>query len=216
MKIEWMAHSCFKVTLENGKVIVFDPFDESIGYTRSDTAVDYVFISHDHKDHSCLDHLQGDYKVFRDGETVENDDISAIGIETLHGDNKGKNMTYRVTADGISLLHLGDLGDIPGEDYFEKLGHIDIMFVPVGGHSTLDAEKAFEVCKKVEPNLIIPMHFKTMFLELDLDPVFNFTDITKEYFDRSYLGASSFSITAATLKKRSRIMVMQCELEDRM
>lgn len=216
MKIEWTAHSCFKVTLESGKVIVFDPFDDSIGYTRTDTDVDYVFVSHDHKDHSSLEHLKGDFRVYRNGESVENADLQAYGIKTQHGNNKGDNITYKVTTEGISLLHLGDLGDVPDDDYFEKVGQVDIMFVPVGGHSTLDAKKAFEVCKRIEPNLIIPMHYKTMFLELDLDSVYNFTDVAKGYFDRAHLGASNFSITAATMKKRSRIMVMECELEDRL
>ena len=30
MTIEWIAHSCFKITLEDGRVILFDPFDSAI------------------------------------------------------------------------------------------------------------------------------------------------------------------------------------------
>ena len=32
MKIKWIAHSCFHITLSNGKVLLFDPFGEGIGY----------------------------------------------------------------------------------------------------------------------------------------------------------------------------------------
>ena len=69
------------------------------------------------------------------------------------------------------------------------------------------------MAKRIEPNLIIPMHYKTLFLELKLDTVYPFTDAAKGYFDRSRLGTSSFSITADTLKKRSRIIIMESSLE---
>ena len=218
MKIEWMAHSCFKITLESGKILIFDPFDDSIGYTRLESPADIVLVSHDHKDHSCLKHLTGNFKVVDQPGEYSIDGVEVTGIKTFHdktcGSDKGENITYKVKAEGINLLHLGDLGHIPPEDYYKSVGQVDILFIPVGGTYTLNGEEAFEVAKKLEPNLIIPMHYKTLFLEMHLDTVYNFTDAASGYFDKARLGTSSFSITADTLKKRSRIIVMESSLEE--
>ena len=31
MKLEWIGHACFRLTAENGTVIVTDPYDDSVG-----------------------------------------------------------------------------------------------------------------------------------------------------------------------------------------
>lgn len=218
MKIEWMAHSCFKVTLESGKILIFDPFDDSIGYTRLESSADIVFTSHNHKDHSCLTHLIGDFKVVNTPGEQNIDGVEILGIKTFHdktcGSDKGENITFKVKAEGINILHMGDLGHIPDDEYFEKVGKVDILMIPVGGKYTLNGQEAFEVAKKLDPNLIIPMHYKTLFLEMQINTVYDFTDAANGYFDRSRLGNSSFEITASSLKKRSRIIIMESSLEE--
>lgn len=31
MKLEWIGHACFRMTAEDGTVIVTDPYDDSVG-----------------------------------------------------------------------------------------------------------------------------------------------------------------------------------------
>lgn len=217
MTIEWIAHSCFKITLEDGRVILFDPFDSAIGYTMPEISADVVLISHDHYDHNCTDSLRGDYVLIREAGVTELDGIRIEGIPTYHdhekGAKRGRNMMFKVTAEGLNLLHMGDVGEVPDEALLEKIGAVDILFIPVGGVYTIDAEEALETCKRIDPNIIVPMHYKTLFLTLDIDPVFKFTDAAGRYYDRSRLGGSSFSITSGDKKKRTRIMVMENSLE---
>ena len=85
--------------------------------------------------------------------------------------------------------------------------------IPVGGNYTIDAQEAFEVCKQVEPNVILPMHYRTPSLTVDVAPVAGFIRATKGYFDRSVLGESSFRYVAADRKKRTRIFLLHPELE---
>ncbi len=54
MKIQWLGHACFAVTLENGKTVVTDPFDQSVGYPQPDLTADYVTVSHQHFDHNAV------------------------------------------------------------------------------------------------------------------------------------------------------------------
>lgn len=218
MKIEWMAHSCFKVTLNDGKIIVFDPYDESVGYNAKKIDADIVTISHNHKDHSCLENITGEYVLINKAGSFEVDGIKITGIETngekTIGEEKGINRIYKIEAEGITMLHMGDICHIPQDDFITKLGKIDILFIPVGGKYTIDGKQAFEICKMIDANITIPMHYKTIFLELDLDTVFPFTDAAKKVFDRSHIAGSSFEIDAANLKKRNRIIVLDAAMDE--
>ena len=217
MNIQWIAHSCFKITLENGTELLFDPFDSYIGYEMPALHADIVLISHEHEDHNCLRNIEGDYALVKGPGKREVKGIQIEGFETCHdhsgGAHRGKNTVFKVEADNMSVVHLGDLGCIPGDDFFEKLGAVDILCVPVGGNYTIDAQEAFEVCKRIEPNIILPMHYKTLFLKLDVAPVYAFTDLASDYYDRSRLGRSSFSIDAAGKKKRTRINILENSLD---
>ncbi|MBQ9942399.1 MAG: MBL fold metallo-hydrolase [Christensenellaceae bacterium] len=217
MKVQWIAHSCFKVYLASGKTILFDPFGDTVGYVRETTSADYVLISHDHHDHNSLEHIEEGYKLINTPGVVEEDGIRIEGIEVWHdevqGAKRGKNIMFKVSAEGLNLLHMGDIGHVLSDEMVEKLGKIDMLFIPVGGTYTVDAQGALTICKQLEPNIIVPMHYKTLFLTLPIDPVFNFTDAAGSYFDRSRLGSNSFELTAAGKKKRSRIIIMENSLD---
>ena len=66
---------------------------------------------------------------------------------------------YKFECEQISILHCGDLGTIPEDSMLDEIGETDILLVPVGGTYTLDAAEAAELVKKVEPSIIIPMHY---------------------------------------------------------
>ena len=59
----------------------------------------------------------------------------------------------------------------PDESFLETIGEVDILMVPVGGIYTLDADEAVSLVKKIEPTIVIPMHYGTN----KLAPVSDFT-----------------------------------------
>ena len=91
-----------------------------------------------------------------------------LGIATYHdsakGEKRGKNTVYRIEIDGISLVHLGDLGEKLNDKEVEILDGVDILMIPVGGIYTISAHEAVEVISQLEPKIIIPMHYKTAML----------------------------------------------------
>ncbi len=59
----------------------------------------------------------------------------------------------------------------------EKIGQVDILFIPVGGVFTIDWKSASAIISQIEPRIIIPMHYKVPGVKgelLKLDPVDNF------------------------------------------
>ena len=109
--------------------------------------------------------------------------VFIYGLESFHdnkqGKERGKNNLFHIEADGLSLLHLGDLGHELSKETLEQIPSVDILFVPVGGKYTIDAEEAAEVISQIEPGTVIPMHYQTSDLtglSKDLDRLDKFLD----------------------------------------
>lgn len=66
---------------------------------------------------------------------------------------------YKVEAEDITILHCGDIGMLPNENLYEEISSVDILMVPVGGHYTIDAKQAVTLVHKIDPYLVIPMHY---------------------------------------------------------
>jgi len=213
MVIDWLGHSCFKVTLKNGTRILLDPYDDHIGYTPQEVEADIVTVSHAHHDHSDLSHVTGNYTVVKEPGVHTFGDLTIEGIQTWHdkeqGAKRGENICYILSVNGMRLCHMGDIGSIPDDDLIQKIKGSEILLVPVGGNFTIDACEALKICEMVAPNVIIPMHFKTPASTLDIAPLSDFLEAAGREYDVSHLGKCYLKIDKATLKKRTRIIVME-------
>lgn len=213
MIIDWLGHSCFKVTLKSGTRILFDPYDDTVGYEQQETEVDIVVISHAHFDHNDLSCVKGDYTVVDKEGVHQFGDLTIEGFKTWHdhsnGEHRGENLVFLLSVNGITLCHMGDIGSIPDDDVLDKLKGTEILLIPVGGRYTIDANEALAICEKVSPNVIIPMHFKTTVSSLDIAPLHDFLDAAGGEYDVSHPGKCYLKIDKASLKKRTRIVVME-------
>ena len=188
MKVTWHGHACFSITRSDGYTVVFDPHDgHSIGLTRPGVKGDLILVTHDHFDHNAVDIVKKDgsrvLKSFR-GETSV-DDIVVKGYKTYHdkygGRRRGENTVYIVSIEGLRIAHLGDLGHIPGDELLSKLSGVDILFIPVGGVYTIDADEAWEIVSRVKPVITVPMHYWVKGLTLPLHSVEDFLSYVKKF-----------------------------------
>jgi L-ascorbate metabolism protein UlaG (beta-lactamase superfamily) len=165
MEIQYLGHSSFKIkTLKVG--IVTDPFDSvMVGMKFPKTEGDIVTISHSHADHNKIDEVSGVKRVVEGPGEYEIMGVSIIGIASYHDNQKGlergKNTIFIFELEGLRVAHLGDLGHVLSESTLSDMGDIDVLLIPVGGVYTIDATQAVEITKKIEPNIVIPMHYKT-------------------------------------------------------
>ena len=65
MKIQYFGHACFALYLENGAVIVTDPFDPSVTFAPCDIECSIALISHEHFDHNYTGSLRGSFETVR-------------------------------------------------------------------------------------------------------------------------------------------------------
>lgn len=182
MLIRWHGHSCFEIGEEDAITIVTDPHDgRSIGIKPPVVAADIVLMSHDHFDHNCDRIVQGlDKKVVTKVGSHHIKGIPILGVGSYHdeveGKKRGENVIFRFELGELRFCHLGDLGQMLEDAQVSKLGHVDILFIPVGGTFTLDAAAAWKVIGAVKPRVIVPMHFRTGGLSLSIAPVEGFLE----------------------------------------
>jgi L-ascorbate metabolism protein UlaG (beta-lactamase superfamily) len=67
------------------------------------------------------------------------------------------------------ICHLGDLGHVLSAEQVAEIDGVDVLLVPVGGGSTIDAVQAAQVVRQLEPKIVIPMHYKTENEKKDLE-----------------------------------------------
>jgi L-ascorbate metabolism protein UlaG (beta-lactamase superfamily) len=165
MEITYIAHSCFKIKTKN-QTIVIDPYNPDFtGYKLPKMSPDILLITHAHDDHNFKEGTVEAKLVIESPGEYEKDDVYITGIKTFHDDKKGAergiNTIYTIEAEGITLLHLGDLGHTLEEATISELPSVDILFIPVGGTYTIDGETAAKVIASIEPGIVIPMHYQT-------------------------------------------------------
>ncbi|MCX6004473.1 MAG: MBL fold metallo-hydrolase [Chloroflexi bacterium] len=172
MDITWLGHSCFRIKGKEA-VLVTDPCPPETGYTLGKIQAGIVMVSHLHPGHSAVDVIQGDCRVIKGPGEYEVKDTYVTGIATFHDDAKGKksgkNTIYVIEIDGVTLCHLGDLGHALSPEMIGELGNINVLFIPVGAHSTISASVAADLVRNMNPGFVIPMHYKTADEKADLD-----------------------------------------------
>ena len=178
MQIQYYGHSCFKITTKpagrgaEDAVIFLDPFDKSIGLRPPQGNASLVLVSHNHSDHNNSAALKGDPYVIDIPGEYSAKGVNIIGIDSFH-DNKnglerGNNTIFIIETEDLRICHLGDLGCDLTEKQLEIINGVDILMIPIGGKYTIDGEQAVKIAKKIEPAIIIPMHFKMKGINLDV------------------------------------------------
>lgn len=222
--LEWYGHSCFLLTLKNGAKILMDPYDTTrLPYSLPKESVDLTFSTHDHFDHNAVKAVPAKYILRADGReakfygslsgTAASTDGSVqvdlrgakatcMTIPSFHDDHKGSmrgaNGIIRFTVEGLTFVHLGDLGDTLSAEQINKLKPVDVLLVPVGGYYTIDAAKAQKVVQALSPKVVIPMHYKTDILG-DSFPISTVDAFLEGYQHINRLSGSTATFQAGNL-----------------
>ncbi|MBI4029181.1 MAG: MBL fold metallo-hydrolase [Candidatus Blackburnbacteria bacterium] len=208
MDIAWLGHSSFRIKGKSASIVT-DPFDPSVGLKFPKVEADIVTVSHAHQDHNRADLVGGSPKVVSGPGEYEIKEVSIFGIPTYHdlknGQERGSNTVYTISMDGMHLCHLGDLGHKLTQDQLGEIGNIDILFVPVGGVYTIDAQLAVEVVTAIEPKVIIPMHYKLPGLKYELAGVEDFIKETGMEPAR----VDKYSVTPDKLPEERQLVVLE-------
>ena len=168
MIITCIAHAMFRLELDCGLTIVTDPVDAGSGYPVRPGSADAVLVSHHHHDHDALDAVTGCRQVIdRTCERLDLGGAKLTAIQGWHDDvqgaKRGSTLLFLLEAEGLRIVHLGDLGTLPDEKQIAALAPADVLMVPVGGFYTIDAAQAKETARLLNARVILPMHYRTKY-----------------------------------------------------
>jgi len=164
MQISYLGHSSFKIKTKTA-TLVTDPYSSKVGFKMPKVEAEIVTVSHDHYDHNFVEAVKGRPFVITGPGEYEIKEVGVHGLATYHdakeGEDRGNNTVYLISAEDLTVCHLGDLGHQLSTRMVEEIGEIDVLLIPVGGQFTIGPKRAVEVITQVEPRIVIPMHFRT-------------------------------------------------------
>lgn len=156
MKLQWHGHSCFQIHT-GGYSVVFDPYEDGSipGCGPLKLTADAVYCSHEHHDHNAR------HTVTLSGRDCP---LHVETVSSYHDDKqgslRGNNTIHILSAEGLRVAHLGDLGHELSGPALEALQGLDAVLIPVGGFFTIDAVTAKAVVDALRPRVVVPMHYR--------------------------------------------------------
>jgi len=175
MKIKWYGHASFLITGDNGRQIITDPYTpETSGYKPIPDAPDIVIVSSDNDSFHCRADLVPGKPVIinalelaqKGGQLTEQGiAIQAIAaMEALDHQfhDPDQNGMYRFVVDGVSVGHMGDIGNPLSEEQMQFFAGVDLLLALAGGHPTINLDDLNTVIERTQPKFVIPMHFRNL------------------------------------------------------
>jgi L-ascorbate metabolism protein UlaG (beta-lactamase superfamily) len=208
----------FTLKIANGPLVMIDPVGGSGYKVTPINGVDVVAITHEHADHNNLALAPGTPKVLRGlagtdwakiDETVMGVRIRTINVyhDNTQGSARGKNAVFVIEANGLKIVHLGDLGHLLSPEQVTAIGPVDVLMIPVGGNYTIDPANATQVVNSLKPSVVIPMHYKTPLATAAVGPVDDF--LTGKTVQKAT--GNQVTFTATTLPKSLTVFVLGYE-----
>jgi len=187
MEIYYLGHSSFKIKGKSVSLIT-DPYDfaqiPGLGMKFPKAEAEIVTVSHDHADHNAADLVKGEPFVISGPGEYEVKGVTVFGIISSHNREESKvkaeNTIYLIEMDGLRICHLGDLGEMLNDEKLEEINGVDILMIPVGGYYTIDPAQAVELIGKIEPSIVLPMHYKIKKMGQDFSQLATLDDFLKE------------------------------------
>ncbi|NLT34772.1 MAG: MBL fold metallo-hydrolase [Gaiellales bacterium] len=215
MRLTWYGHSAFLLEARDGTRIIIDPyrsgaFSNTLRYAPIGDTADAVVASHAHDDHGATDTIPGHPLCAIHPGSLNIGPFTITGLPTFHdtesGRKRGDNTIIVVDVEGLRVAHLGDLGhelDAAGRAHVSM---VHVLLIPVGGFYTIDATAAARTVQALQPQVVIPMHYKTDLVDMPIAPVEDFLRTQSRVMR---IAGSTLEITLETLPAETTTMVLE-------
>lgn len=169
MEARFLGHAAVLLTSSDGTTLLIDPynpggFDGKMAYAPIAWRADAVVCSHAHLDHCGVSDLPNEpHPIEGDGDFGP---FTVRRHRAFHDEYGGRRRggavdVLEIGVDGLTLVHLSDVGHSPTAALTAALARPDVLFVPVGGFFTIGAAQAHEWYRRLAARVVIPLHYKT-------------------------------------------------------
>jgi len=206
MDLTWYGLSCFRITERGQATIVTDPFAENIGLPLPKLKGDIVTVSHQATGHNNIATVNGTQHVLDGPGEYEIGGVFIMGIVSPRESRDVlRNTMFTYDYNGLTLAHLGDINAMLTQAQIDALGEVDVLLLPVGGGSTLNAAQAAELVSLIEPRIVVPMHYAQPRLAVELDELDRFL---KEMGVTNVTPEVSLRVTNSSLPEETQVVIL--------
>ena len=206
MRITWYGHAAFLVETQ-GLRIVLDPYrsPDSGGYLPIDEPADLVVVSHENdRYHSHLGQIAPPFEVVRALELpAEGRDIKGIRFRRCtfsrppSGCPKTRSRSSTSGPRTCTSCSWATWATHLTEEELAPLRGADVVLAAAGGPPTIDFPDIPPLLDAIGPRLVLPMHYKTPKINLNIQPLERFLEVVPgDPVVRP--GSSSIEVTRAT------------------
>ncbi len=157
MDLQYYGANCIRINTKEASIVVDDTL-EAVGLKSiikpDDIVLKTVFDPEAVQKEVLSINQPGEYEVSK---------VAIQGIPArAHIDEEGQLSAtiFKLTNPEIRLVVTGHIHPDLDEVQLEAIGTVDVLVIPVGGGGyTLDALGALKIIKKIEPKIIIPVHY---------------------------------------------------------
>jgi L-ascorbate metabolism protein UlaG (beta-lactamase superfamily) len=173
MVITYLGGEFFKVQFGD-TILAFNPISKDSKLKASKFGADVALISLNHADMNGVEQVSfGEKKAFEvrgPGEyEIKGVYIKGFKSNSNYDGEPRLNTIYMVSLEGMNLCFLGAMSDKDiSSETLEAIDEIDVLFAPIGGSGTLTPADAYKLAVKLEPKIIIPMHYDKASLKVFL------------------------------------------------
>jgi beta-lactamase family protein len=166
--VQFLGHSCFRVTSSLGLTILLDPFNPGAVHSSikpGSVPADVVFITHEDEKANYADLAAGSPQIFRSSMANGVNRASGLlvrGVQTSSESlavSSRLNVAYVWSMDGIRFCDLGAIDDAISPTEAINIGTVDVLFLPVGGSQSFTDEKRRATVDRLRPKIVFPMTY---------------------------------------------------------
>lgn len=156
MHISWLGGTCIKLLIKHLSEevgVIIDPYQPKQGSFPRSLGARLALFSAGQTGAVTL--TQQPFIIDTPGEFEIQETI------ILASPANGENLIFKIVAEGMSLVHLGRLTKPFETAWLEKIGHVDVLLVPVGnGKDYLPLTEAAALVTELEPRIVIPVAYQ--------------------------------------------------------
>ncbi|CAN5838362.1 MBL fold metallo-hydrolase [soil metagenome] len=221
MKLTWYGHATFYIKAEDGTTIFTDPHNPATsGYAPYDKPADIVVMSSSTDDfHNNESLIPGEHIVVnalelaQSGRSRTKKGIAFEAVEALEntahrGGHPDQNGMYRFEIDGVTVGHMGDMGNALSAPQLEFFRGVDVLLALAGGYPVIGLDSLKKMIDEVKPKLVVPMHFQT--LRLKTNDALWLGDFLSRFDkgDIDFACDDTVTLTKTDLPEETRVLVL--------
>ncbi len=210
LRITFLGHASFEIKSPEGTRAVTD----YNGYILPSRVPDIATMNNSHRGHytdapdPAIKHVLHGWST--DGVARYNilvGDLRVRNVPTNLEDWGGKtvngNSVFVFEAAGLCVAHISHVHHRLSADQVRDLGAIDVAMVAVDGTVTISLEELFDALGRIQPKLVLPMHFIAM------GSAETFAAAAKPRYDVRQSDSDTVYVSARTLPNRPEVLFLR-------